>query len=162
MKNLFLLLVAMVFTVSGFAQATTENKTDFRAATGLNVLDNDVFVSLEIGATSGKHSFGAIVESSHPDGLVVGQAKDRQYLVGLKYLHATSIGEVASFVLGASSLIKLDSAHDITFRPETGVQINAFKNLGFYGSIGFPITEGQNGLFNPVRLQAGAQVVLRF
>ncbi len=155
------LLCVMLFAFLGLAASA--QKADIRVAVGANILDNDVFATLELGGTNGKHSYGVVVESNDPEGTFAGSRYDeRQYFAGFKYLHATSVGQTANFVLGATALMHLASDHDIRFRPEAGVQINFGQNVGVLGTIGFPIVENQNGLFQPVRLQAGAQLVFRF
>lgn len=159
MKKLLILLVS-ILTLATVPSVVKAQKATPRIAVGASVLDNDVYASLAIGGTTGKNSYGVIGETFNPNGTFTGFS-GRQYSVGLDYLHAVPVGQAADFVVGATGLVHLGEKHELTFRPETGVQFN-FGKVGLLTTVGFPIRQNQVGLFNPIRIQGGVQAVIRF
>lgn len=154
MKKLVLILITfLTLGLVANSQQVYEGKDGGKIAAGASILSNQVYANLEVGKVSGKHTYSAVAESWDPG--------ERQYSVGARYLYSFSKKEPTFFV-GGTALFHLADAHDITFRPEVGAQVRLQDNLSFAASVGLPITEGDAGIFKPVRLQAGAQLVIKF
>lgn len=154
MKKLFLILFTFLsLGLASYSQEIYEGRSDIRAVAGASILSDKVYVNLEVGKTSGKHTYSAIAESWD-------STTERQYSVGARYLYAFSADE-PTFLVGGSALFHLASGHAITLRPEVGAQVRLQDNISLIGSVGFPITQGDAGLFRPVRLQAGLQLAIK-
>lgn len=156
MKKLILILVAVLsLSVISYSQKIFE-KPKVKLAAGLSILNDDVYTTLEVAKVTEKNSYGFIGETVNPEG-----SRGRDYFVGVKYLHSAPVSNSTVFNFGGSGLVRLADGHQLTFRPEIGLETVIKDNVSFGATLGFPIRENDNGIFRPVRLQAGGQVIVR-
>jgi hypothetical protein len=148
MKKVVLLLsiFCMGFLVS-------QAQGDFRIAGGVSLKQGLTHGTLELGSTDNVNTWGLVGETFETN-------DNREYFVGVKYLHQTAIGNAAHFVLGGAAKIHVDSDKALLFEPETGVLLNLSPTVGVLGSISYPIADNSN-LFRPVQLSGNLQLVLK-